>query len=367
MNLTDKLLTIKPRETAGARASNRFLFQKNWALCHLLTLHEDKSKNDYVIIFEHHDDIIELDSDTTPLKVKFYQVKTSNKKWTTHSLISIPKNESRSILGKLIENYIIFGEHSDKAILISNATFQFTINSSKSTKSLINLIELDQKEKDVIKDKISNELLSVNRSLSDDSFFEHAMCCITDLSVSDSIGHAKGKVLEFLKQINEKSQLYASAFYDNLFTEISKRTCNECTPNEIADLLTRKGITKKHISGWLNQYLELTSSKSIDWQRIVTRLDFEHFPLPEIKQLNIAFKEYELLSMNFADNMFIDFKKAIKNAVNADSRLQNLPNLRSIIDDGIGIIMSLLEPKFLDIYNFELIKCMLLLELLHEE
>ena len=42
-------------DLSGAMASDRFTYQHTWALCHLLELHI--SGQDYVVIFDHHEDV----------------------------------------------------------------------------------------------------------------------------------------------------------------------------------------------------------------------------------------------------------------------------------------------------------------------
>jgi hypothetical protein len=62
--LKQQLLDIKPRETSGARTANRFDYQDDWAFCQILELHE--ADDDYVVVFDYHDDVLVLDSATDP-------------------------------------------------------------------------------------------------------------------------------------------------------------------------------------------------------------------------------------------------------------------------------------------------------------
>ena len=64
MSLKDLLVQDKPRDTSGALSSDRFAYQHNWALCRLLFMHQDK--NDYVMTFDHHEDVTVLDSEDSP-------------------------------------------------------------------------------------------------------------------------------------------------------------------------------------------------------------------------------------------------------------------------------------------------------------
>jgi hypothetical protein len=89
MELKEKIINIKPREKSGSRTQNRFDYQIHWAIAELLELHNDK--NNYLIVLEHHDDIIVFDSETEPKKVSFYQIKTNSydNYWTIKRLLRV--------------------------------------------------------------------------------------------------------------------------------------------------------------------------------------------------------------------------------------------------------------------------------------
>lgn len=73
MILKDKIVAVIPREKAGPTSSSRFDYQKDWSICKLIESHNNA--NDYVIIFDWHDDLIIMDSENNPTKVSFYQIK----------------------------------------------------------------------------------------------------------------------------------------------------------------------------------------------------------------------------------------------------------------------------------------------------
>lgn len=84
MDLKTRLIQIAPRDRSGATASDRFIYQQTWALCHLLLLHEANA--DYVITFDHHEDVSVLDSETDPKQISGFQIKTNNGNWTVKAL-----------------------------------------------------------------------------------------------------------------------------------------------------------------------------------------------------------------------------------------------------------------------------------------
>jgi hypothetical protein len=100
MSLKDLIVQKKPRETSGPRSANRFDFQKSWALCRLLELHQ--SGQDYLIVFDYHDDVLVLDSATDPNRIDFYQIKTKqNGHWTRSALVA--RDNGVNFGGQVIE------------------------------------------------------------------------------------------------------------------------------------------------------------------------------------------------------------------------------------------------------------------------
>ena len=72
-DLRDAIIRLKPREHAGSRSADRFDYQKDWAICKLLQLHE--SSADYLIAFDVFDDVVVLNSEATPDRISFFQIK----------------------------------------------------------------------------------------------------------------------------------------------------------------------------------------------------------------------------------------------------------------------------------------------------
>ena len=100
------LIENKPTEKGGAINEERLTFQKDWAICKLIELH--KNQEDYLMIFEYHDDILILDSCENPTLISFYQIKTKTTgHWRTASLLEKQKKPN-SYLGKLFLNRVKF-------------------------------------------------------------------------------------------------------------------------------------------------------------------------------------------------------------------------------------------------------------------
>ena len=130
VDLKEKFKLIKPRENAGSMVSNRFDFQKNWAICKLIEL--AKSNSDFVLAFEYHEDIIILDSSENAKIIDFFQIKTKNKgKFSLKDLLKRTKSsdgEGSSILGKLAFNKINFTDNARSLNIVSNTDYNLSTN-----------------------------------------------------------------------------------------------------------------------------------------------------------------------------------------------------------------------------------------------
>ena len=101
MGLSSKFIEIKP-DISGARASNRFGFQTDWAICELL----DKfaAGEDFIFLFDYHEDVVVLTpkDDSTDFLADFYQVKTADKgrPWSKNNIIKGKKSKQKDKDGK---------------------------------------------------------------------------------------------------------------------------------------------------------------------------------------------------------------------------------------------------------------------------
>ncbi|WP_161534438.1 dsDNA nuclease domain-containing protein [Bradyrhizobium sp. LCT2] len=85
MSFADRLIAEPQREKSGETGYERFDYQALWGLALIFAHHG--SSDDYAIAFEFHDDIVLLDSERSPSRARFYQVKTRDKgHWTLTDL-----------------------------------------------------------------------------------------------------------------------------------------------------------------------------------------------------------------------------------------------------------------------------------------
>lgn len=123
MELAEALLKTEQNERGGEVAQRGFDFQSCWAVSHMLE-YELKGQ-DYVFLFEYHDDILVLDSDILPNKATFIQVKTKEKAWNLSDLINKRKNKPVSFVGKLFKHKKNFIGLQTELTFVTNAYFNF--------------------------------------------------------------------------------------------------------------------------------------------------------------------------------------------------------------------------------------------------
>ena len=161
MNLKDLIVDRMPRDTSGPLASDRFLYQHNWALCRLLEIHQ--TETDYVITFDHHEDVTILNSEDTPDSIQGFQIKTKSAgNWT---ITALTKQEAGkrgslpSILRKLCELPNQFPQHVILLQVVSNAHLSVPLadGTKSTTKKNIRFEELDTKSRQSIISSLAKE------------------------------------------------------------------------------------------------------------------------------------------------------------------------------------------------------------------
>ncbi|MDX8532782.1 dsDNA nuclease domain-containing protein [Mesorhizobium sp. VK25A] len=134
MDIRQALLNEPQREQGGKLAVERFEYQAAWGLSRILQLY--KSGADFGIAFEFHDDVLELDSMSSPTKVTFFQVKTQKTgTWTLSSISASsgtkgkktavkpgepPPDKKLSFAAKMYDNYKRFPDHTERLVFVTN-------------------------------------------------------------------------------------------------------------------------------------------------------------------------------------------------------------------------------------------------------
>lgn len=129
-----------PREFAGDNVFRRYRFQIFFAADLLLKLLTSKNENS-TILLDYFDDVVYLDDCSYPTKIKFYQVKTSNK-----LLITMTEIIHKDFLKKMAWNLSHFKDCDVESILATNGTISFNFKNAKGDLKIKNFVDFSFNE-----------------------------------------------------------------------------------------------------------------------------------------------------------------------------------------------------------------------------
>lgn len=293
MSLADRLLALPPRERAGSRSANRFDYQLDWALCHLLDLHEQDQ--DYVLIIDYHDDVLVLDSASNPEKVYFYQIKTTTSgNWTTTRLVARKRGAHgplHSILGKLYQHYIDFGDSVGGLYFVTNAPLSLTTDGGGRTTSGdgFTFSSLGSKDRDRVCTALESEC-SLNGAPADLSKIHYQR---SPLPPSGHSQQALGKLVEFLERIPEARSVPEPAFYRTLKMELARTLHFEGTPQAFSDLCECKAITRGRFLDMLAEACQ-ESHHTEHIEAICHRLNDERVPFSDVANIRRMIRRFSV-------------------------------------------------------------------------
>ncbi|MFM5581621.1 MAG: dsDNA nuclease domain-containing protein [Shewanella sp.] len=254
MGLAKSIIDFPQTERGGEIAQRGFDFQACWAISHMLE-YELKGK-EYVFVFEYHDDVLIFDSESSPQKATFAQVKTNEKPWTLSKLITATKRNPISFIGKLFEQKNKFYNSDVELMFVSNAYFSF------DERNKFKADEMKPEFQTTVRDKISKQL-SNNYALE----LSKLTFLTTDLSLEDHSSHLKGKICDFFETyFDDDIKINPASFARTL--ESAYRDRAKVRSSDIRsydELIKRKGFTSSFVKDTLNKICATTALQP-DWE-----------------------------------------------------------------------------------------------------
>jgi hypothetical protein len=148
---------------------------------------------EYVLVFEHHDDLVTLDSETDPKKIKLVQVKTKDTGfWKIADLLRrkiLKKQPGLSIIGKMYDHKNTFGSDVESVTFMSNVGFDLKKDGDVCCKK-DTLIHIKELCKDHV-DKIDAQIRQEHSITGDPGFGPIAYLAVTDLSLQGHSGDCR--------------------------------------------------------------------------------------------------------------------------------------------------------------------------------
>ena len=295
--LRDMFLEVPPRETAGSRTGDRFQYQWDWALAHVLQLH--KGDDDYLVAFDYHDDVIDFDSCTNPSAIRFYQVKTKeNGEWKLADLLRRKKGKSKegdgepallhSHIGKMYSNKILFPDCAKMATFITNAPLNLPVAEEGDSKR-IPASKLKPKDLSRIAEQMMQEhSLSESPQVGDLLIFEQS-----PLTIEDHATQLKGRLSDFLEERYHEQKFQIGAIYRALIGEITMR-CRPGSHASFEQFVRARCISREEFGKLLTKIGAGPESADNIWSRAEAQLQVEDMKPFEIKAVYAAWRKHEV-------------------------------------------------------------------------
>ena len=357
VTLTKNLL--KPtRERSGSIASNRFDYQKDWSLCKLLEIHE--SGKNYVLIFEHDEDLIILDSENNPKKIDFFQIKTkdSGEGKVSDLIRSDKKTTSLSFLGKLYSNKIKYNSQVGSLNFVSNAKFNIELKKGGNALKHVEVCIVDCSDKEI--KKISAKLKK-EYSLKKDPECKLIFLKVTDLSLHDSGTHTTGKISKFLSKLNPEKKYQPELAYRMIFDEIKRKSNYEYECKTIDKLKQNKSIGKKEFTGMLDIIGGVDKDRNFEenWNITQQRLNQEKEDLRMINKIKSAWIRYETKVFDHSDGPHKELCLCIKTIVSNFNK--KVESLRDFLENSLEQYKATeFNKNHQKVYDDEYIKAVIL-------
>lgn len=308
-DLKELFVSTRPRETAGSTSASRFDFQRDVSLHKLLKAELDNQ--DYIFIFDYHEDLVVMDCEEKPEKVSFYQIKGKKSgNWTVKSLLKSEKGKDDqsllSTLGKLYECRTKFEIETINLSFLSNARFNIKLADKTNADSLESIcaVDLTDEDKALIKKELNDQkVMEEDAELCEDIiFFE-----VVDVSVKDSAMHLKGMLAEFFQQKYGISP-DVNAIHRMFFAEIKQRGNYNHQINSFEDLLEKKAISKSKFTLWLSKIASNEQTLKEKWSELFSILNSSGTAWETLAEIKKGWTRFELLSKDPSD---VNFKKLI--------------------------------------------------------
>ena len=262
-SLLDHVAQLPPAEVAGSQATNRFRYQHHWAIA--LMLDQLAQDVDFLVVCEHHEDVMLMWPADAPtacalFQVKTYDGKTANWSWTVARLCSRKKGKEDALLpsplGKLVANMRRVGTAKvERAVFTSNRPFK-VIKAPETTRQQHDALvvhEIGGECKTSLTDKIKSELdYPLDTAEEDVLHLSRASLPLDDYEM-----FVRAKLSKLLEQLHGAEANNAGPLLRTMQAEVARCSSYEEAISSADELLAHKSINRERFEGWCR-----TSGKS---------------------------------------------------------------------------------------------------------
>jgi hypothetical protein len=341
VDLKSRLIETPPRDLSGPSSSGRFSYQQTWALCHLLELHQ--SGSDYVVIFDHHEDVSTLDSEDQPTSLWGYQIKTKDSgSFTIGALLKQDKGSGDpplllpSILGKLYDLKIRFPAEAKLLAIVSNTSVSVRLKIDGKMhydQELTKFSELDDATQKAIIETLQREL-DLKTKPAVEGILEFRKC---DIPLKGHNTHGTGKLAEFLQNQFPKGEFRIIPLFRALLSEVVSRN-NNLDPNPTYDdFLKHKALSRRRFKEVLQE--AGVSRTKVDLTEVSQRLGAEGAPFPLTAAIRSEWDSVQLDRLAKRDIPHLRLWESVREAVENHAAEDRLVDLiaKAIIEVLLGL------------------------------
>lgn len=315
-----QMIDFPPDDNSGSSSSNRFAYQKNWALYKLLEL--EQLGRDYMIVMDYHEDIVIIDTSITGNNIDFYQVKTKKGDyWRPSELIETGKDAKgtpkSSIFGKILKHSIDFTRARDYYFVTDSFLRPENYVKGKDfDNSKIPFSKLDKDIQKSVKQKIKKELGSIKSEV-----WQHFYISQQQLNIDNYKDTIVGLIQKFIDKNLPKAEISSSTLYDSLYSEIESVQDYEGYIDDEKILTERKSFKHSDFKVYIEKLATFNSYDSKcdrvidkflpqagDDMNMVREVQFKNILRSKVKALLYDYNNAEFLQLtSFISRMVSDF------------------------------------------------------------
>lgn len=265
----------------------------------LLEYHE--KGEDYLFVFDYHDDLVILNSESKPTKYKFFQIKAKETgNWSLNGLFKRKTGKTNvllpSVLGKMHDHLLNFPSNAESITFLSNSKLSIKINGSPKQRVYENICfnKLDQYNSRIIQTALEKEI-APNKLHTD--FFNVSFYASHNLSIKESSTHTKGKVSEFLERRSKGKKYNVESVYKNIFDEVKRKNNDTSIFSDFDQFKERKGIGRSNLEEILSLIGERKDYDQI-WQVVNNDLKSANVSFGDILHYRSLWKKLEVDRMD---------------------------------------------------------------------
>ncbi len=271
MSLVAILDAAQPREISGSLTAARYDYQSNVAILKLIELHQTGS--DFRMLFDFHDDIVILNSATTPTEIRLLQVKSKdNGSW---KITAICKKSGQqpptSYASRMYAHMDVFGEAVSETGFVTNASFSFKLSDGTITSSAaddvlgteLSAIETSKLEAAIVADGVGPDM---------PPWLQRLAFRRLSLGLQQQRPQVVGHLQLLLESCGATTDVKTSAVYDSLHAAITAKSTCAVENLNFHDVCSRKSITKDELVRLLEQAVSRRRGVLQEWQIIASDL-----------------------------------------------------------------------------------------------